>query len=108
MVKWGYKGEVKCCFCHNQIESREHLLFECSFSYRIWNFHMLRCQVNNSSIMLNDVLKLGIMDWETKTLKGLLCRLVLGSVIYNIWHTRNEIKHLGQPSFEEQILKKVF
>jgi hypothetical protein len=22
MVKWGYKGEVKCCFCHNQIESR--------------------------------------------------------------------------------------
>jgi hypothetical protein len=32
----------------------------------------------------------------------------LGSVIYNIWHTRNEIKHLGQPSSGEQILKKVF
>jgi hypothetical protein len=33
---------------------------------------------------------------------------VLGSIIYNIWHTRNEIKHLDQPSSEEQILKKVF
>jgi hypothetical protein len=42
------------------------------------------------------------------TLKGLLCRLVLGSVIYNIWHMRIEIKHLGHPSSEEQILKKVF
>jgi hypothetical protein len=39
---------------------------------------MLRCQVNNSSTMLDDVLKLGIRDWEAKTLKGLLCRLVLG------------------------------
>ena len=58
--------------------------------------------------MLDDVLKLGSRDWETKTLKGLLCRLVLGSVICNIWHMRNEIKHLGQPSSEEQILKKIF
>jgi hypothetical protein len=42
------------------------------------------------------------------TLKGLLCCLVLDSVIYNMWHTRNAIKHFGHPSSEEQILKKVF
>jgi hypothetical protein len=107
MVKWGYKGEVICLFCHNQIESRERLFFECSFSYRIWTFCMLRCQVNNSSIILDEVLKLGIRKWKYKTLQGLLCRLVLGSVIYNIWQTRNEMKHLGHPSSEEQILKKV-
>jgi hypothetical protein len=68
---------------------------------------MLRCQVNNSSIILDEVLKLGIRKWKSKTLQGLLCRLVLGSVIYNIWQTRNEMKHLGHPSSEEQILKKV-
>jgi hypothetical protein len=107
MVKWGYKGEVKCLFCHNQIESREHLFFECSFSYRIWNFCMLRCQVNNFSVSLDEVLKVGIRKWKSKNLKGLLCRLVLGSVIYNIWQTRNEIKHVSQPCSEEQILKKV-
>ena len=107
MIRWGYKGEVKCLFCHNQMESREHLFFWWRFSYRIWNFCMLRCQVNNSSIILDEVLKLGIRKWETMTLKGMLCRLVSGLVIYNIWQTRNEIKHLGQPSSEEQILKKV-
>jgi hypothetical protein len=107
LIKWGYKGEVKCLFCHNQIESWEHLFFERSFSYRIWKFYMQRCQENNSPITWDEVLKLGIRKWETITLKGLLYRLVLGLVIYNLWHTRNEIKHLSQPSFEEQILKKV-
>ena len=27
LIKWGYKGVVKCLFCHNQMESREHLFF---------------------------------------------------------------------------------
>jgi hypothetical protein len=27
MMELGYKGEVKCLFCHNQIESKEHLFF---------------------------------------------------------------------------------
>jgi hypothetical protein len=35
LIKWGYKGEVKCLFYHNKMESMEHLFFECSFSYRI-------------------------------------------------------------------------
>ncbi|XP_059430260.1 uncharacterized protein LOC132163900 [Corylus avellana] len=34
-------------------------------------------------------------------------RLVTGSVIYNLWRTRNELKHSGQPSTEEQLLKKI-
>jgi hypothetical protein len=31
----------------------------------------------------------------------------LGSTIYNIWCTKNELKHAGHPSTVEQILKKV-
>ena len=37
----------------------------------------------------------------------LLCRLVFWVVVYNLWHTRNELRHAGSPSTEEQILKKV-
>ena len=68
---------------------------------------MHRGQVISSSIIWDEVLQLGIKKWGNKTLKGLLCRIVLGSVIYNLWQTRNEIKHSGLPSFEEQILKRV-
>jgi hypothetical protein len=68
---------------------------------------MSRCRVANSPIIWEDILKLGYSTWGCKTLKGLLCRLVLGSVVYNIWCTRNEIKHAGHPSIDEQILKKI-
>ncbi|XP_059433958.1 uncharacterized protein LOC132167079 [Corylus avellana] len=91
LMKWGYKGII--CFL--------------SFSYRIWKFCMHCCHENNSPIIWDEVLKLGISKWGTKTLKGLLCRLVLGSVIYNLWCTRNELKHSGHPISEEQILRKV-
>ena len=37
----------------------------------------------------------------------ILCRLVFGAVVYNLWHTRNELRHAGSPRTEEQILKKV-
>jgi hypothetical protein len=59
------------------------------------------CHENNFPIIWDEVLKLGVCKWGNKTLKGLLCRLVLGFVIYNLWSNRNEIKHSRQPSSEE-------
>ena len=35
LLSWGYKGDVSCLFCRNQLESGTHLFFKCSFSYRI-------------------------------------------------------------------------
>jgi hypothetical protein len=35
LLKWGAKGETKCLFCRTCIESRDHLLFYCSFSRRL-------------------------------------------------------------------------
>jgi hypothetical protein len=107
LLKWGYKGDVKCFFCHNQIETREHLFFECSFSYRIWKFLMSQCSVDNPPVIWDEVMQLGISNWGSRTLKSFLCRLGLSSVIYHLWCTRNEINHSGQPNTEEQILKKV-
>jgi hypothetical protein len=68
---------------------------------------MTRCIVANPPIIWEDILQLGCSSWKCNTLKSLLCRLALGSTVYNIWCTRNEIKHAGHPSTEEQILKKV-
>jgi hypothetical protein len=106
LLQWGYKGDVNCWFCRNHVESRDHLFFECSFSYRIWRFCMARCRVDNPPIIWDDIIQLGCSKWGSKTLKSLLCCLVLGSALYHIWCTRNEILHAGQPNTEEQIFKK--
>ena len=107
LLSWGYKEDVNCVFCKNQSESHDHLFFECNFSYRLWKFYMSRCKVENIPIIWKDILTLELNDWCCKSLKAILYRLTLGSVVYNIWCTWNEIKHAGHPRFEEQLLKKI-
>jgi hypothetical protein len=107
LLSWGYKGDVNCVFCRIQLESHDHLFFECSLSYRLWKFCMSRCRVENVPIIWKDILTLGLNDWCSKSLKAILCKLALGSVVYNIWCNWNEIKHAGHPSSEEQLLKKI-
>jgi hypothetical protein len=68
---------------------------------------MYHCGVGNPSLIWEEVMQLGIKNWGNKALKGLVCRLVFGSVVYNLWRTRNVLKHSGQPNTEEQILKKI-
>jgi hypothetical protein len=108
LLKWGYKGEVQCCFCYSQLETQDHLFFECSFSSRIWNYYMIKCRLDSPLVIWNDIVQLGCNSWGKKSLNGLICRLVFGSVVYNIWHTRNEIRHDGVPKTEEQLFKHIF
>ncbi|XP_059439694.1 uncharacterized protein LOC132172241 [Corylus avellana] len=103
----GYKGDVNCVFCRDQLESRDHLFFEGSFSYRIWRFCLSRCRIANSPIIWEEVLQMGCSEWGNKTFKVVPGRLALGSTVYNIWCNRNEIKHAGHPKTEEQLLKKI-
>jgi hypothetical protein len=101
LIKMGYKGNVQCVYCQNQIESKEHLFFECSFSYRIWKFFMSRCSVINPSVKRDEIIQMGISKWENKNLKGIICRLMLGSIVCHIWCTRNAIQHYGHPLTED-------
>jgi hypothetical protein len=107
LIKRGYKGDVKCVYCHNQTESREHLFLECNFSYRIWKFFMCRCNVTSPSIHWDEIIQEGTSSWSSKSLKCMLCRLVLGFVVYHILCTRNEIQHFGHSLTEEQLLRRI-
>jgi hypothetical protein len=71
---------------------------------------MIRCRVANIYVvwvLWDHIVQQGCSSWFHKTLKCLIFRLVLGSTIYNIWLTRNELIHAGHPCSEEQILKKI-
>jgi hypothetical protein len=71
-----------------------------------YNIKCLASPLNPPSIW-EDITQLECDSWRFNSLKGLLCRLVLGSAGYNIWRTRNEIRHAGHPCTEEQILKNI-
>jgi hypothetical protein len=56
----------------------------------------------------DDLVQLGCNSWGKNYLNCLICRLVLGSVVYNLWKTRNELRHDSVPKTKEQLLKQVF
>ncbi|GLT72246.1 hypothetical protein SLA2020_441990 [Shorea laevis] len=66
-----------------------------------------RCNVDDPPTVWAEVLRIGCNSWKKKTLPDILCRLVLSSTVYNVWRTRNEIKHEGHPKTEEQVLKAI-
>jgi hypothetical protein len=43
------------------------------------------------------LISLGLKEWRGKTMKTRLCRLVFGSIIYNIWRNRNTLRHGNNP-----------
>lgn len=90
------------------IESCDHLFFQCSFSSRIWRTCMRHCSILNPPLDWHDVIDEGCSKWKTKKLLGVLCRLLLSSVVYHIWRARNEIKFQGRPKTKDQILRAIF
>jgi hypothetical protein len=65
----------------------------------IWCMHVL-----NPPICWDDVVSLGLHEWKGKITKAYICRLVFNYSIYNIWRTRNALKHGNNPSIEEKLL----
>jgi len=82
--------------------------FMCSFSALIWKNCMQRCNDLSPSLDWQRVLNDGCRTWKKKTMAGVLCRLVLSSIVYNIWRAKNAINFQNAPKTEEQILKQIF
>lgn len=43
--KWGLQVDPKCLLCATADESRDRLLFDCPFSWTIWNLIARRCSI---------------------------------------------------------------
>jgi hypothetical protein len=95
-------------FCRSATESRDHLFFSCSFSYKIWKTCLQGCHSLAPLSDWFDIISEGYIEWKTKALRGVLCRLILSATVYGLWRASNEIKFSRQPRIEEQILKQIF
>jgi hypothetical protein len=69
---------------------------------------MLRCLKLNPQLDWQGVMEEACSTWRTKNLLAVLCKLILSSVVYNLWQAKNELRFQGWPKTEEQILKKIF
>lgn len=47
-LQWGIQTDPSCLLCNALSESRDHLLFDCSFSWIIWRKCSLKCNFQSS------------------------------------------------------------
>jgi hypothetical protein len=68
---------------------------------------MILCSVLNPPTCWEYVVSLGLEEWNGKTMKVYLWRLVFASTIYNIWRNRNALRHNNNPCIEEKLIQRI-
>lgn len=92
IISWGLATDPTCLLCNNSPESRNHLFFECSFSWSIW----LRIASRSSNVPPRRNWEDSVTQMITFSGGKLHRRLLLLSwqaVIYFIWAERNNRLH---------------
>lgn len=92
MLTWNRGVIIGCIFCQQEIETRDHLFFECDFSAGIWKVltHKLLNQLFTTSF--SAILSV-ISAIPTKNTTCFILRYVLQATTHKIWHERNRRRH---------------
>ena len=106
MHQWNNGVSVTCIFCNNDLETRDHLFFACSFVSRIWkdlaaNIFKTR-YTSNWHTLLNTI----SAPWSDRT-ESFVVRYVFQTVAYTIWRERNRRKHGEKPTSAPLLIKWV-
>lgn len=89
--KWGLQVDPKCLLCASADESRDHLLFNCSFSWIIWNIISRRCSFTPHRSWSATLQSLTSFNGSRVSKKLLL--IAWQATIYTLWTERNHRLH---------------
>lgn len=92
LLSWGLAVDPSCVLCSGGTESRNHLLFECTYSWNLWSASAARCDFHPTASdwtsTLSTLQAIHLPSWKTR-----LLLLVWQLVIYSIWYERNTRIH---------------
>lgn len=94
LTSCGYETDGICLICGLDLETRDHLFFECSFSASVWRNLMTQLHIPNAHLNWDDLL-----NWIHITSLDECTRLALlqgwQGAIYELWKERNRRLHDG-------------
>ncbi|GJZ41622.1 hypothetical protein Tco_0588508 [Tanacetum coccineum] len=80
---------MACPLCYEDMDSHEHLLFECKFSNCLWNMVKMKIKFQSADIKLKDLIsKLSCLQ-NGNSIGSIVRRLCLAACVYLIWQERN-------------------
>ncbi|XP_019242144.1 PREDICTED: uncharacterized protein LOC109222223 [Nicotiana attenuata] len=91
LARWGIQIDTTCSLCQREIETVQHLFFECELTATIWQ-QLLKWQgIQRTKLGWKEELA-----WIERRAKGRsggaeLCRMSLAAAVYHIWQERNNV-----------------
>ena len=75
LLQWGLNIDQKYALYRSSREDRDHLIFQCPFTKRIWKIILNWCLVRHLKLYCNEVNSWGKTELKGKSLKSVVCRL---------------------------------
>ncbi|XP_048624100.1 uncharacterized protein LOC106453611 [Brassica napus] len=91
IIGWGLQSSLLCLLCNAASESRNHLFFECNFSWGLWGSLALRCGLSPNRSW--DGVMAQLQGQSRRSPKGMLTLLCWQGCIYWLWSERNARLH---------------
>lgn len=91
LLQWGIQVDLNCLLCHVAQESRNHLFFDCNFSWAIWSSIAARAHyvpTRSWHMQLDSLSSLNVSKRQRK-----LILLAWKGTIYSLWTERNARHH---------------
>ncbi|GJZ76828.1 putative RNA-directed DNA polymerase [Tanacetum coccineum] len=91
LSSWDVNGALaSCCsLCESQLDSHEHLFFECSFAMQVWSHMRKLVDLPLSSSSFDLILDSLIPLAKRRTSKALVTKLVIAASVYFIWRGKD-------------------
>ncbi|GKD57224.1 reverse transcriptase zinc-binding domain-containing protein, partial [Tanacetum coccineum] len=89
MIKWGYCDMTCCLLCKNNVETHDHLFFNCPFSAAIWKELKLKTRFKSNAMLWNNIVKELAEKQNGNNIWSIVRRLCLATVVCSIWREKN-------------------
>lgn len=107
----GLNIAIGCLFCHQTLESHNHLFFECPYSKEIWfdvrKFIRMDCIPEVWDAICNHLMT----NFKSKEAWSIISWLTIGALVYFIWQVRNArifTKRIQSPKqLSDEIIQEV-
>ncbi|KAL1189620.1 putative ribonuclease H protein [Cardamine amara subsp. amara] len=106
LLAWGISTDHRCLLCNRDAENRDHLFFNCPYSYRVWSSITSKLQITVTTL-----------DWQTNVdtllhLSGNKSRKYLAilawqATIFEVWSERNNRMHRHKFISSEALLQRI-
>ncbi|CAH2080095.1 unnamed protein product [Thlaspi arvense] len=106
LLSWGLTTEPICLLCNTTEESRDHLFFECEYSFAVWS---KLAQKLGFSTTIRDwsVVVDGLLSITPNNSRKYLMILAWQATIYELWRDRNNRLHRSIHKHLNLILKGI-